>query len=376
MPKLTERLVERAPLPTNGQQFIRDSELTGFALRLTVGAKTFVYERRIKGRPRRITIGQYPDFSIETARKAVQEINLRVWRGEDPTRSQKDSTFAQLEEAYFERHANKHKRERSRDDDRAHLKNHVPGSWRTRRLSDITRDDVEKLHAKLGNENGHYPANQTIRLLRCMFNLGGSWSMFSADKPAAKIRLFKETKRERYLKPEELQRVNAVLIQEQDWRWKSLFPLLHFTGCRLSELLFAKWSYVDLDQRVLTLPMTKDGDKHILPLSTPAAMILEKMPGARNKDDYLFPNTNKNKAEKAWSRIRERAGIPDVRIHDLRHTLASWMAGEGYSLQMIGKALNHAQTSTTERYSHLDLDPIRRALEQTAALMVERGRVV
>src|SRR3981189_1329674 len=91
------------------------------------------------------------------------------------------------------------------------------------------------------------------------------------------------------------------------------------------------------------------------------------------KSDWVFPSTSASghivEPAKSWQRIRKRAGVPDVRIHDLRHTLASWLVGAGYSLPLIGRALNHSQIATTERYAHLALDPVREALERTAALM-------
>jgi integrase len=368
--KITEQIVAQAKMPERGQAFIRDSETTGFALRLTQGAKTFVFERRIKGRSRRITIGQNGDFSVAKARTAAQEFNLRVRLGEDPSiPNREETTFAELEKAYLRDHAEKHKRPSSVKDDRLYLRVYVPAAWRTRRLSEISTADIERLHSTLGRERGHYAANHAFRLLRCMFNLARSWKMMSGENPATGIKSFAETKRERYLKPDEMKRLNPALIQEQDWRWPALFPLLLYTGARLSEVLFAEWSYVDLNQRIIRFPMTKDGAAHTIPLSEPAMVILSSMP-SRGQRDRLFPETTKSVAEKAWHRIRGRAGVPDVRIHDLRHTLASWMVGQGFSLPLIGKALNHANSATTERYAHMDLDPVRAALEQTAKLMV------
>lgn len=373
--KITEQLVARATLPASGQTFIRDAETTGLALRLTPGAKTFVFEGRIKGRPRRITIGSHDKFSVATARKAAQEIHLKIWQGENPSeRSGDGATFAELEKAYFRDHADKHKQPRSVQDDHSYLELYVPAAWRACRLSEIRREDVEKLHTTLGREHGHYAANHTFRLLRCMFNLARDWKILPGENPASGIKPFKENKRTRYLKPDEMQRLNRALLEEQDWRWPAFFPLLLYTGARLSEVLFAEWRYVDFNERTIKFPMTKDSEEHVLPLAEPAVAILKAMP-SRSEAGRLFPGTSKSTAEKAWDSVRTRAGVPDVRIHDLRHTLASWMVGQGFSLPLIGKALNHANSATTERYAHIALDPVRLALEQTAALMfpAEKG---
>jgi integrase len=123
----------------------------------------------------------------------------------------------------------------------------------------------------------------------------------------------------------------------------------------------------------LRLPQTKAGRPHLLPLPSPVVEILESLP-SRGQSEWVFPSDRTEgpcvEPGKAWQRIRERAGVPDARIHDLRHTLASWLVAQGYTLPLIGRALNHSQTSTTERYAHLALDPVREALERNATLMV------
>ena len=377
MPNITKAVVQSATFPERGQAFIRDDSIEGFALRLTAkGAKSFVWEGRIKGRPRRITIGQFPDLSVAAARIRAHKIRAAIIEGRDPSEEhqteRREPIFADLIKAYFERHANKHKRERSIRHDEWCVSKYVPQSWRGRRLSDIRRDEVENLHATIGNKHGHYAANHTIRFLRCMFNLAREWKMLSGENPSARIRLFKEERRERFLSPEELQRVNQALLDEPDWRWRAFFPVALMLGTRRSELLCVRWADIDLKQRTLRLPETKAGRPHFLPLPEPAVTLFQSLP-SRGKSEWAFPSSRKDghvvEPAKAWQRIRERAGVKDVRIHDLRHTLASWLVAQGFSLPLIGRALNHRHTSTTERYAHLALDPVRQALEQNAERM-------
>jgi integrase len=377
MPHLTKALVNGATAPARGQAFLRDDVITGFALRvLESGAKSFVWEGRLKGRMRRLTIGRYPDLPVAVARQKALEIRAAIGRGEDPSEARhaehKQPTFGDLAVAYLQRHSRPHKAPLSVRDDEHYLAKLIPQGWQKRRLSDISRTDVERLHAALGGERGHYAANHAIRLLRHMFNLSRDWEMSKGDNPAARITLFKEPRRERYLTPEELARVNAALLEEPDWRWRSYFPLALMLGTRKSELLATRWRDVDLVQRTLRLPETKAGRPHLLPLPAPAIAMLEDLP-SRRESDWVFPSASASghivEPAKAWQRIRQRAGIPDVRIHDLRHTLASWLIGAGYNLSLIGRALNHSQIATTERYAHLALDPVREALERNAALM-------
>ena len=377
MPHLTKAIVEAAKPPTAGQAFVRDDAIKGFALRMiATGAKSFTWEGRTNGRMRRITIGRYPDLPVAVARQKALEIRAAIGRGEDPAEARQNErrqpTFGDLADAYMERHARLYKRPRSIRQDEYNLTHYIPSGWNARRLSNVTRGDIERLHATVGREHGPYSANHTMRLLRHMFKLAGDWGILKGENPAARIKLFKEQRRERFLTPEELLKVNAALMGEPDWRWQAYFPLALMLGTRKSELLATRWRDVDLVQRTLRLPETKAGRPHLLPLPAPAIAMLESLP-SRGKSDWVFPSASASghivEPAKAWQRIRKRAGVPDVRIHDLRHTLASWLVGAGYSLPLIGRALNHSQIATTERYAHLALDPVREALERNAALM-------
>jgi integrase len=375
--RLTKHSIDHAVLPKPGRKecFIRDDVVRGLGVRVTAsGAKSFVFEARIKGRPRRLTIGQWPDLTVVLARQKAMEIRAAVARGGDPgaeaEAARKELTFRELTTVYMERHAEPHKRSAWQDGNTR--RRYFPNGWNSRRLSDISRSDVARLHAKIGEMNGRYAANRTLALLSTIFNLARAWELLKGDNPAQGIKQFKEQKRERYLSPDELQKVNAALLEEPDWRWRTYFPLALMLGTRKSELLAMRWADIDLAARTWRIPETKAGNSHLLPLPTPAMTMLESVP-SREKSEWVFPGDGASghivEPAKAWQRIRKRAGVPDVRIHDLRHTLASWLVAQGFNLPLVGRALNHSQPATTARYAHLALDPVRAALEQTAALM-------
>jgi integrase len=299
-----------------------------------------------------------------------------------------ERTFGDLEDAYIERHAKQ--RKRSWREDQAVFKNHVPSGWRHRRLSDIAREDVIQLRdAVARKENPRvkdqeqrkkgipYAANHVLRLLRSMFNLARDWGMLVGDNPATRIKLLSETKRDRFLSPDELARVNTALAQEPNEYWRAFFALSLMLGTRKGELLVLKWTDIDFRQRTLRISQTKVGRPHILPLPAPAISILEPLP-SRETGEWVFPSAESKTGhlaspEHAWERIRKAAHVPDVRVHDLRRTLGSWLAASGYSLPLIGRALNHTQVSTTAIYARLNLDPVREALEHNAALMLSAG---
>ena len=369
---LTETRVESAKPPPKGEIFFRDKSIRGFALRVNWGGtKSFIVEGRVNGRVRRITLGKHPVMSVAKARAAALKMKGDMADGIDPTTVETEAiSFAALVADYID-HAKQHGKKTWAQDESA-LKLYIPKGWNTRRLSDISRDDVVKLHGHVGEKNGKYASNRLVALVRAMFNFAiDELKTFKGDNPAARIKLFKEKPRERFLSPEELVRVNDALLAEPE-PWRSYFPLVLLTGTRRMELLTAKWENIDLAARTLKLTETKNGRSLLLPLPAAAVAILEALP-SRGASEWLFPSYGKTghvtEPKAAWDRIRERAQVSDVRIHDLRRTLGSWLAGAGFSLPMIGRALGHQSPSSTAIYARLDLDPVRVMLESNAEAM-------
>jgi integrase len=374
---LTETFVEKAKAPTEGELFYRDREIHGFGLRVNWGGtKAFFLEGRVHGRVRRMTLGRWPVMPVVKARVRANEWKATIAAGGDPTAADDRAvTFGALMSRCVE-HAKTHNKKTWRRDEQM-LALYTPKGWLTRRLPDVTRDEIVRLHTEIGKENGRYSANRMVALLRSMFNMAIDLKLFAGDNPASRIKMFKEEKRKRFLSPEELQRVNEALLQEPDPYWRAYFPLVCMLGTRRMELLAAKWTDVDLVARTWQLPDTKNGESHLLPIPAPAVAILEALP-SRGTSEWVFPGRGKTghivEPKAAWQRIRDRAGVPDVRIHDLRRTLGSWLAAAGYGLPMIGRALNHASPASTAVYARLALDPVRTMLEANAQAMYGGGQ--
>jgi integrase len=349
----------------------------GFGLRVTWGGtKSFFWEGRINGRPRRITIGAFPDLSVLLARQKAIEIKASIARGGNPVEQRKEVrreiTFGDLAASYLELYAKPHRKSWKRDRDR--LTVHF-GRWNTRKLSEVTAQDIARAHSGIGKEHGTVAANRAVSLLRAMFNWGLDQKLFKSENPAARIKQFTERPRERYLSLEELTRVNQAVMDEQNIYWKAFFPLALMLGPRRSELLAARWENIELDAKTWWIPDTKSGQPHLLPLPDAAIALLKPLP-SRHDSDFVFPGEGATghlvEVKTAWDRIRKRAGIPDVRLHDLRRTLGSMLASQGAGLLLIAKALNHRSTRATEIYSKLDLAALREALERNAQLITVR----
>ncbi len=370
--RITKRLIDSTERPAKGQVFLRDLELLGFGVRFTPGATTFILEKRIRGRMRRTTIGPYGPVTLEKARKKAKEMIGQIASGQDPAQDRLDekreTTFGDLIEMYKERHL---PRKKSGKNDELQISAHLQ-KWKNRKLSSIQRKDVASLHLAMGETSGHYAANRIVSLLRKIFNLGHIWGVFNGENPATGIEFFQEKKRERFVHPEELPNLMKGLEQEPNIFIRGALFTCLMTGQRKGEVLGMKWEDVDLEKGVWRIPETKAGRSHLVPLPGPALELLQNLPHVHD-NPFVFAgrrNFHLISINKAWDRIRTAAKLQDVRIHDLRRTVGSWLAGSGASLPLIGKVLNHSQPSTTAIYARLDLEPVRVALEANAQRML------
>ncbi|MDR4485514.1 MAG: site-specific integrase [Nitrospirales bacterium] len=366
---LTKRKIDALPLPSSGQVIIRDRDLPGFALRATKGSKAFIVERRVKGRLHRVVIGPYGAWTVDGARDEAREILGKLARGESLASSRGELTFEKFSELYLERYAI---RKKSYLHEKGRLK-HL-AHWNTWKLSAITRDDVAELHSKMGKTHP-VGANRVLALLRTMLRLGVAWGYLKTS-PATHIAMFPETSRDRFVQPDELPRLLTALKAETNPYVKSALLMCLLTGARRTEVLTAQWADIDLTAGNWRIPQTKSGHWHLLPLPGPLVQILSELPRVQD-NPYVFVGRHEKghlkNISRAWRSIRKEAGIPDVRIHDLRRTLGSWIAGTGVSLHVLGKILNHQQPSTTAIYSRLNLDPLREVLESNAQRMLTMG---
>ncbi len=222
-----------------------------------------------------------------------------------------------------------------------------------------------------------YQANRMLALLSKMMQLSEKWGLRpDGSNPCRHVERFKETKRERYLSAIELARLGDVLTERERMAMETpsviaAVRLLILTGCRLSEILTLRWEHVDFIGACLRLPDSKTGAK-IVHLNAPALAVLAAI---ERKDTLPWvivgekPEAHWVNLQKPWRRIRTAAGVPDVRLHDLRHSFASVAVGLGEGLAMIGKLLGHTQTQTTARYAHLASDPVKAATERVGAAL-------
>jgi integrase len=420
--KLTKRNVDR--LTPNGKRFIVwDNEFTGFGLRIaSTGLKTFVVRYRAEGGGRTapqhlMAIGRYGVLTPEEARKRAKTILGSVARGEDPARAQlaarQQMTVAQLCDRYLKEgvliptRSGTVKKASTVKDDRGRIEAHIKPLLGHRRVSSITSADIEHFLVDVASgktrtdagETGHRNpvrggkgvATRTTATLGAIFTFARRQGM-RPDNPVHGVAKYANNPKERFLTTDELERLGAAIREAETagipWEVDEGAPkakhlakpekrftkidsfaaaalrLLLFTGCRLREILHLKWEHVDIERSLLFLPDSKSGRKTVV-LNAPALALLA---GLHRNGPYVAPGDDPEQPradlKRPWEAVSRRAGLAGIRLHDLRHTYASFGAGGGLGLPIIGKLLGHSQAATTARYAHLDNDPLRRASEQ------------
>lgn len=374
MPRLTRRTVEAAR-PRKKDYFIFDGELPGFGLRVMAsGKKSYLLQYRAGGRTRRITFGQHGPMTPDQARKEAIAHLAAIRAGKNPAEERDQSRNAPTIEALSERFLTEHvahhcKASTAREYKRSMLL-FINPAFGKRGARDITRADISQLHHQM--RHIPYQANRTLGVLSKMFELAELWGLRpDSSNPCRHVKRFPERKCERFLNPKELARLGQLLREVEAEGSESpaavaAIRLLIFTGCRLGEILTLRWDYVD--DRVLRFPDSKSGEKEVY-IGHPAREVLagiERQPG----NPYVIvgkkPGAHLVDLQHPWRRIRKRAGLVDVRIHDLRHSFASGAVALGESLPMIGKLLGHSQVQTTARYAHLAAEPVQTAAERVS----------
>lgn len=367
--KINKRNVD-AIKPDGVERFYWDTEIPGFGLSVRAsGRKYFIVQFRANGKVRRMTLGPIGSLTPDTARTRAMALVSEAKGGADPAATRdaarKAATVKYLGDRFLGEYVADHCKPNTAKEYHRLIKLHIQPGFGTRRIAEIERRDITELHHAM--RKTPYQANRVLGVLSKMFNLAEVWGLRpDGSNPCLHVKRYKEAKREQFLSDEEFQRLGRVLdeILEDGSETPSAvlaIRLLMLTGCRLSEIQTLRWEFVDLEAGELNLPDTKTGGR-VVPLSPSAVQLLASLP--RNDDNPWVIHSPRSDShltdlQHPWRRIRARAGLDDMRIHDLRHSFASRALALGESLPMIGKLLGHTQVQTTARYAHLARDTVK-----------------
>ena len=370
IPRITKRSVDAIKVGRTDTVYW-DGELTGFGLRVRrSGRKSYIVQTRIAGKLCWFTIGPHGPLNPDQARARALEILACAKKGIDPrdadARREAEPSMADLGRRFLEEYVPVHCKPSTREEYSRSVRLFVDPVIGELRVPEVQRKDIAALHHGLRDKP--YQANRTLGVLSKMFSLAEVWGWRpDGSNPCRHVKRYKEHKRERFLSPEETERLGQVLceVEEEMPSAVAAFRLLLLTGCRMSEIRDLRWEYVKDD--CIELPDAKTGGR-VVPLGPEARAVLSAIP--RDEDNPWviagrLPGSHLTDLQRPWRRIRKQAGLEDVRIHDLRHSFASRALALGESLTMIGKLLGHTQVQTTARYAHLARDSI-----QTAAARI------
>jgi len=382
--KLNQEAVVKSRCPDGkGKIEIGDTVCKGLFLEVRKsGGRTFYlrYTNR-RGRQPQYRIGDATVISLAQARRQAHQLKTQILLGNDPVELKKTDrqtpTFAEFIDSQYLPHVKAYKR--SWQTDVSLLKNHLLPRFGKTYLDQITRQDIVKMHADRKDSGAAAgSANRLLIMMRYIFNLAIRWEVAGiTTNPTKNVPLMPEhNKRERYLRHDEARSLYESVCRSPNPMLKQIVAMLILTGCRKREVLDAKWEDFDFERRLWRIPTTKLGKPRHVPLSDGALSILQNTPRI-DKCPWVFANRKTKKPFvsifSAWDTARRKAGLADVRIHDLRHSFASLLINSGRSLYEVQKLLGHTQIKTTQRYAHLAPETL---LEATNAATRAVGSVM
>jgi len=373
MARLTKRVVESTQPDPDRDVFLWDSLMPGFGVRIkpTGVASYLVDYRNARGRKRRVTIGKHGVFTCEEAREHARSLLNEAALGGDPADDRdarrRPKTLADVWEIYLAQHLQLKRKPSTASTYEGHWRLYIRDELGDQPIDDIRPRDIQRLHASLP----HIPvqANRMLATLSAVLNYAERLELRpQGSNPCRFIERYPEKRRERFMTTEELQRLGEVLAEAE--RSNSEHPsailavrLLALTGMRKGEVQQLRWQDVDPERGFAFLPDSKTGRKAV-PLSQ-AALDLINEADRLEGNPYVCPGDRPGAhfvgLQKMWERVRSKAKLGSLRLHDLRHTFASHGAAIGLDLFHIGKVLGHSQTRTTQRYAHLASHPLQEA---------------
>jgi integrase len=386
--KFDDRFIRSLPVPATGNKRTTDFG-PGRVPRLNIvvtaaGARIWALRYRFHGKEEFYPFADFPDLNVKAARDKARQLRQQIRDGINPKAERDKARTAPTVADMVARYEAEHlpgKRPRSAAEDRSLIRAYILPALGRLKVADVTRADVERLHRRITADGKPVRANRVLACLRTIFTRAIGWE-YRADNPARGgrdgVQMNSEDGRERFLSEAEIARLSEVLASHPERTTVALIRFLMLTGARFGEAAGAEWSQFNLAAGIWVKPSshTKQKRRHALPLSPPAIALLSELQ-AEATGPYVFPSPKTGRPlvtiKTAWAKITRDADLKGVRIHDLRQSFASVLAGSGASLQLIGSLLGHTQISTTQKYAHLADDARRAAVERVGAVLTGSG---
>jgi len=381
--KLTQQLLDSGQLQCPaGKRRIEhvDTDRSGLYVEVrntAPGNGTYYLRTKIDGKTRHFRIGGTDDISLADARASVKRMKAEIALGNIPGADKPAETRAMTWDTYMRENYLPHTRLylRSHDKIEGIHNNWLSPAIGTKTLGDVTRGELQALHNRI-REQGYSAssANHVIRTAKAAFNHAIQTDLFDGQNPAVGIKLFRESKTEHYLKDDELERLIKVLQTDKNRPVCLLALFLLATGMRLNEALSTRWSDVDIGNRLLVISSERSKSKAVrsVPLSDTAIGILEELrPMGDGEHVFVGKHGPLKYVHKVWNRLRKQAGLPHLRMHDLRHQYASFLVNSGRTLYEVQQILGHSSPLVTQRYAHLSTKAMQEAADTAGDIIAD-----
>ena len=381
---LTASFVRKAACPEGAEKInFFDSRQRGFLVEIRASGRKTYYQRfrDERGRERQFKIGRADIVTMEQARRKGRSVFARAILGEDSQQRREELRAIPTLEAFVrDRYipfVATYKR--SWRTDETILRHHALPQLGKLTLDEIKAEHIVDVVARMKAKGlAASTANRVLVILRYIYNLAIKWRVPGiASNPTTGIELGPEIQRNRYLTKEKAQVLSAAIANDENRTAANAIMLLLLTGARRNEITQARWEHVFWDERKLHVPISKSGKPRWISLSASAIGLLRSIPRCAG-NDYIFPAPTTGRPSPSlwfpWKRIRDRAGLGDVRLHDLRHSFARFLVNEGVSLYVVQGLLGHANAKTTQRYAHLQSDTLSRATDVVDAIVLPQSR--
>jgi integrase len=384
--KITQSFINNELQCTEGKARIEycDSDLPGLYVEVrksSPGQGTYYLRYKdSKGKTCHQKISKTHEMTLVDARKAVKTLKSEINLGADPRGEEKAKRAVLNYSDFFEQHYMPYVkvRKRSWKTDLGFYRLRLKDEFGDYRLNQITRQHIQTFHTRMSDEGlAAATSNHYLKLLKHSLNLAIDWDMLDIN-PASRIPLFfEDNKVENLLSDEQLERLMMVLKIDENRNVCLIAIFLLSTGVRLNEALQAKWSQVDQKNRVWRIPASNSKSKRTraVPLNDSALDVLNQLT-TRDRYEHVFINFQTElpytTISKVWGRLRTKAGLPHLRIHDLRHQFASFLVNSGQTLFMVQQILGHSSPAVTQRYAHLSTKSLQEAAN-TASVAIKIG---
>lgn len=364
--------------------YVRDSKTQGLNVKVTpAGRKVFLLRYNMPGRRgRKLTLGVFPRMTVPQARKLAMEAWAEIANGVDPAQLKADLANAATVEVFARRYLKEqveiHTSAQTARDYESMLRNHVLPQIGSMRLDEVQRVDIERIHRSMRATPTR--ANRTLAVVKAMFNKAGDWGVLPyGNNPAVRIKLYNEEKRTRYFDGEEQEKIGQAIreLRAENPMSQSAYDAIVFlfrTGCRTKEALNLRWDDIDLERGEARLRESKTGAGKLF-LGSSAVQLLQSI-ASTSQSEWVFPGRSLDRPlerlKKPWQKICQHASLKDAHLHDIRHTVGTYLAARGRTSSATA-VLRHTNSSTTDRYVHPHIETIRIDPDAAISELTKRG---